>query len=148
MIKLRHILLSISVLLTSINIGEVGYFSALIARNYQEFTMFNLVITIFINFSIFFFAVTFFFGMCYGNKQLLSIWIIYAIVELIRSSFVVYSVWIDSKDIENEKITNSFDMGVQITSILVVFLLMAFDCPEQVSEIVESVDMKLEKIQT
>lgn len=121
MCKLKKVLAIILIALSLINFAEICYFGYVICENYHELALFNLLITVFINFAGIFFIVVLIVGIAQSNDALLKTWMIYALLELMRSSIIFYDTWTDPKDDNFEKIFNSCDTILQVLMILTVF---------------------------
>lgn len=124
MCKLKKFLSIIVIILNCVVVIEVGYFCWFIAKNRESFSMENLLITLFINFSMLFFAVAVIVGVLQSNPAMLFTWIVYATIEISRSSIVLYDSWAHQSDKIYERIFNSCDVGVQALSIIVVSVLL------------------------
>lgn len=125
MCKLKKFLSILAIVLNWIFVIEVGYFCWLLANNHKNFSIIELIVSIFINFSIVFFAAVAVIGVVQSNLLLLGTWLVYAIVELSRSSIVLYDSWTeDADDKLNEKLRNTCDVGVQAMAILTICLLV------------------------
>ena len=112
------------VLLNLIFVIEVGYFSWFLVENNSYFSTTDLLVSVFINFSILFFAAVAAIGVVQSNLYLLGTWIIYAIIELSRSAIVLYDSWTaDNDDGKFGKIFTTFDVGVQALTIFTVSVL-------------------------
>lgn len=119
----KRFLLRSIILLTIINVGEVGYFSYLIAKHFEELSTCDLLITTFLNFSTIFFAAVLFIGLTKERTSLLRVWIVYSVLELSRSFMTVYDSW-KVEDDTFDKIFTSCDAGVQLTLIILVFIFL------------------------
>jgi hypothetical protein len=123
MCKLKKFLSLIVIILNCVIVIETGYFCWFIAENHEKFLIRDLLITLFINFSILFFAVVVIVGVVQSNLSLLGIWILYATLELSRSSIVFYDSWANPDDNVYEKVFISCDVAIQALSIIVVSVL-------------------------
>jgi len=118
----RFLLLSI-ILLTIVNVGEVGYFCYLIVKHCEELSTNDIVITTFLNLSTIFFVAVLFIGLAQEGTALLRVWIVYSILELSRSFMTVYDSWNDGDD-TFDKIFTSCDAGLQLTQLILVFIFL------------------------
>lgn len=131
--------------LSCVSLAEIGYICFVLIGSYQQLSTINLVITAFINFSILFFIAVLIIAVVQANKALLKTWIIYAIIELLRSSTTVYDSWFHPKNDKFERIFSSCDAVIQ--SILIFLALIVLkdienqNCLKQVSTIGRSIEM-------
>lgn len=121
MSKLKKILSFVVIILSLINVSEICYFAYIIGENYRELTLHNILITAFINLAGIFFVLTLAIGISQSNEALLKTWMVYAILELSRSCFILYATWANPKDDNFERIFNSCDALVQVLLIATVF---------------------------
>lgn len=119
--KLKKFLSFVVVILSLINVSEICYFAYIIGGNYRELTFHNLLITAFINLAGIFFVLTLAIGISQSNEALLKTWMVYALLELSRSCFILYATWAHPKDDNFERIFNSCDALVQVLLIVTVF---------------------------
>jgi hypothetical protein len=123
MCKLKKFLSLIVIILNCVIVIEVGFFCWFIAENSESFSTLDFSITLFINVSMLFFAVVVIVGVVQSNLALLGIWLIYAIIELSRSSIVFYDSWAHPSENIYEIIFNSCDVSTQAIAIIVVSML-------------------------
>lgn len=111
-------------LFTCINVAEVGYFSYHVLKYYNELSNVNLAITIFINLSTIFFTTILILGVLQSRTALLRVWIVYAVLELSRSSMTVYDLWVNTEDSNSERVLATADSALQFTLLIVVFIFL------------------------
>lgn len=125
MMKARRILVLLIALLNCVNVAKVGYFVYVIAGSYNDLSLQDLALTIFIHFAILFFAGVLAVGVAKTSESLLIIWLAFSALEVIRSSLLVYATVVDPhEDSRFEIIFNSFDLATQVVLTVLVIILL------------------------
>lgn len=120
MCRSSHCLATFAIALTCVVVVEAAYYSYQVFQHQNELSTTNLLITAFINFSTLFFAAVLIVGVFKSNEDLIIVWIIYGVIELSRSLFYVYAAWSDSTYDNLERLLNSCDAGLQVSTIISV----------------------------
>jgi hypothetical protein len=94
-----------------------------LAENHKNFSGVDFAASLFINFSLLFFAIVAIIGVVQSNIFLLGTWIVFAIIELSRSAIVLYDSWSDNNENMNEKIFNTCDVATQALTVFFVSVL-------------------------
>lgn len=123
MCKLKKFLSILVIIFNWVFVIEVGYFCWILAENHKSFSSSELIASVFINFSILFFAVVAVIGVVQSNIFLLGTWLVYAVIELSRSAIILYDSWTDNDDELTEKLYNTCDVGAQAITIFFVSVL-------------------------
>lgn len=121
MCKLKKFLSSIVIVLNCVIVIEVAYYGWIIAENRDKFTDTDFLVTLFMNFSMLFFVFVVTIGVTQSNLALLGTWIVYAIIELLRTTIIVFESWATPENEVHERIFNSCDLGIQTLSICAAF---------------------------
>lgn len=154
MMKTRQVLVSLIALLNCVNVAKVGYFIYVIAGIYNELSVQDLALTVFIHSAILFFAAVLAVGLAKTSEGLLKIWLAFSALEVIRSSLLVYATLTDPHgDSSFEIIFNTFDLATQIvlTVLVIIFLKIITDAKKsrlQISSIGRSIALSQLTINT
>lgn len=92
---------------------ELIYTVCFVARNYEDFTTFNLVITVILNVAMIFFGVMTIIGAAQLNKELLIVCLVFFCLEYIRCLVIMFQTWDINLEMY-EKIFTIFDTGKEL----------------------------------
>lgn len=119
--KTEKVCLSVALILSCCNILVAGYFLSTVAVYHQELSLVPLLVTVFINVATIFFTATLMFALIQRVTTLIVPWLIYSLIELMRSGISIQSCWKDSS--EAEKLFNASDSLFQVLLIVIVLHL-------------------------
>jgi hypothetical protein len=119
--KLERFFLAITIILSSFNVLQAVCFVWFVVKHRRELPFVDLFLTIFINFSTFFFAIILIAGCIKKDRALIITWLVYAFTKIVRSSISIYSSW---KFCSNgEKKFNIGDLVLQVLLLIIVIFM-------------------------
>lgn len=124
MCRLKTFSVSLVFLLCCIEVSQVGYFCYMISSYFEDIEAENFAISVFVNFSILFFILTLVVGIVQSNEALVYLWIVYAMVELLRSLLIICISWTNPIEEHFEKIFNCTDVTIQTVLIFAVVIII------------------------
>jgi len=110
MCRLKTLLVWSALLLAFITILETCYVIFHVVRECHSLSMsINLLFTAFFCFAMLFFSVVLAVGALQSIVELLLIWLIWSVMEVARSSIIIYSNWKTAEGVEDEQLGKHFN---------------------------------------